>query len=92
MSFKCYFNFHDYIPIDGLYWRYKYKEYSNYSPNLIGIETIKLYKCSHCNKVVEETVEFYPCIPYYSRGFKINDLISSFKESGIKHVETYYAK
>lgn len=91
LNFKCYFGFHDYIPIEGLYWRYDHTDH-RYIPNgLAGVHIIKLYKCRRCGNIVEETIEYYPCESNISIGFNVNDVVKSLEKQGIRHIKEYYA-
>lgn len=84
MNFKCLFGFHDYQPVDGLWWRCRYIDYDILPPSLIGIEVIKIFKCSKCNKVYEK------CIEYYSKvDFNICEFAKTLENKGIYHISNY---
>lgn len=81
--------FHNYKPVDGLYWEYSYQEYTKL---LEGVNTIKLYKCSRCGKVHAEVIEFYTKPEVFSLGFNVDKVVKVLEARGIKHINEFYAK
>ena len=86
MNLKCFFGFHDYQPVHGLWWKHMLMTYTMFTPNVRGIYTIKLYKCSKCGKIREKIIETYS-----DNKFNLNDVRDNLIHSDIRHVNSYYA-
>ena len=83
MNFKCFFGFHDYQPVDGLWWKYHTTEFSGIT---LGIQVIKLYECTNCKKTKEKVIEEYS----YSL-FDIEDVRKYLEIHGFHSILSYYA-
>ena len=84
LNLKCFFGFHDYQPVDGLWWKNHTTEYSGI---LLGIYVVKLYKCSRCKKIREEIIEEYPSLPY-----DMSNVETYLENNSIYHISKFYAK
>lgn len=84
--------FHDYKPVNGLYWEYRYIDYEILTPELAGVNTLKLYECSRCGKVKSKIIEIYSKPSHCTIGFNINQVIDLLESEGIKHINKFYAK
>ena len=85
LNLKCFFGFHDYQPINGIYWEHLVQTYSYYPPSVMGIYLIKVYKCPKCGKVYEKIIETYD-----KDIIDVNNIASRFADAGIKHIAYYY--
>ena len=91
MPISCYLGFHDYKPVDGLYWEYRYRDYKYYLNELLGVDTVKLFKCSKCGKIHKEYVEYYAKPWVFIEGFDINKTVKVLESRGIQHINEFYA-
>lgn len=57
-----------------------------FPPDVTGIYTIKLYRCSKCGKIQEKIIETYA-----DNKFDLNDVRDNLIHSGIRHINNYYA-
>lgn len=87
MNLSCLLDFHDYQPVKGIWWKYRYKDYKYYPPDLMGVDMIKIFKCSKCNKIHEK------CLEYYSKdNFNTNTIVEYLENQGIYHISKFYAE
>ena len=82
MNLKCFFGFHDYQPVDGLYWKYYTSEFRTF---VKGINVVKLYRCTKCNKITEHVIESYP-----KDTFDLNTVRDQLPKLGVRHIFIYY--
>lgn len=90
LNLKCMLGFHDYKLVDGLYWEYKYINY--YHPELMGVNTLKLFECRRCGKIEPKVVELYTKPGQFCIGFDINKVVDMLESEGIKHINEFYVK
>ena len=91
LNLKCFFGFHEYQPVDGLWWEYRYTTYTYYPPDLVGINVLKLYKCKNCDEMYKEYIEYYSKSQGYTYGFNLNRVIDDLELKGIQHITKFYA-
>ena len=84
--------FHDYKPVGGLYWEYNYRKYELFDPELMGVNTLKLFECSRCGKIKSKVVELYIKPGQFCIGFDINKAVDMLESEGIKHINKFYVK
>jgi hypothetical protein len=89
LNLKCLFG-HEFQPISGLWWEYKYRTYTYFPPDLIGIDIFKLYKCKKCNKLYKEYIEYYSKSQGYTYGFNLDMVENDLKLRGIQHITKFY--
>lgn len=82
MNLKCFFGFHDYHPVNGLYWKYNTTELSGI---MLGIQIVKLYTCTSCEKIKERIIE-----EYSHSQFDIAEVRSYLEGYGIQHITKFY--
>ncbi len=81
MNLKCFFGFHNYKSVNGLWW----KNHTTISGSMLGINVIKLYQCTKCKKVQEKIIETYS-MPEYD----MNNVKNYIENAGINPILTYY--
>lgn len=81
MNLKCFFGFHEYQPVDGLYWKYD----TTLCTFVRGINVVKLYKCTKCSKIIEHVIESYP-----KGTFDLNTVRDQLPKLGVRHIFIYY--
>jgi len=83
LNLKCFFGFHDYQPVDGLYWKYNTVEFSGI---MLGIQVVKLYTCTSCKKIKEMIIE-----EYSHSQFDVTEVKNYLECHGIRHIIKFYA-
>lgn len=84
LNLKCMLGFHDYQPVDGLWWR---NNTSEYSTMLTSIYVIRLYECSRCKKIKENIIEDYPRLSY-----NLSSVETYLENNSIYHISKFYAE
>ena len=90
VQISCWLGFHNYKPVDGLYWEYRYRGYKYYLNELLGVDTVKLFKCSKCGKIHKEHVEYYAKSFGFIQGFNLNKVVDVLESRGIQHISEFY--
>lgn len=92
MNLKCMLGFHDYKPVDGLYWEYNYHNKGIFDSELVGVNTLKLFECSRCGKLKSKVIELYTAPSPFGIGFDLKQVVDCLESEGIKHINEFYVK